>query len=31
VGIVLYEAIRQLNIQLDDRLASGPAEKDTAV
>jgi tRNA (cytidine/uridine-2'-O-)-methyltransferase len=31
VGIVLYEAIRQLNIQLDDRMASGPAEKDTAV
>ncbi len=28
VGIVLYEAIRQLNIQLDDRLAGAPTDRE---
>jgi tRNA (cytidine/uridine-2'-O-)-methyltransferase len=30
VGIVLYEAIRQLNVQLDDRAADTPAGKEAA-
>ena len=29
VGIVLYEAIRQLQLKFDDRLADGPAEQET--
>jgi tRNA(Leu) C34 or U34 (ribose-2'-O)-methylase TrmL len=30
VGIVLYEAIRQLQVKLDDRLEFGPAEYETS-